>query len=106
MCAETNHGSQEGVVMNTHMGNLTIVRRSADVYAKKHGNIARVSVTAAALQKWMSEAAGNCEAPPLLTYVLSIHIHIHTFTTDRRGRCSWSQSRQREPESVPGELPT
>ena len=55
---ETNDGSQQGVVGNTTMGNLTTVKRAAEVYAIKKG-LTLEKVTSAALQTFMMETAGN-----------------------------------------------
>ena len=65
---ETNEESQQGVVGNTTMGNLTTVKRAAEVFAKKKG-MTIDKVTSAALQSFMTETSGNYDTLPTTTYV-------------------------------------
>ena len=67
VCAETNHETQEGVVVNSIMGNLTTVKRAADVYAKLK-NIDVASVTAPALLAFMLTATGSIGDIPIHNY--------------------------------------
>ena len=73
MRAETNYESQEGVVQNSVMGNLTTLKRARDVYAAKK-KVRPDKVGSAALQFFMTEATGNFHALPIPTYVFSINM--------------------------------
>ena len=66
--ADTNYGSQEGVVKNTVMANLTTIKRAVAVFAKK-SNIQVTKVTCGALQAFMMKTTGKYDARPRTTYV-------------------------------------
>ena len=60
-----------GVVSNTVMGNLTIVKRACAVFANTTPNMRADQVTSGALQLFMTGIAGNYESIPIPTYVFS-----------------------------------
>ena len=68
-----HYESQEGVVQNSVMGNLTTVKRACSVYAAKK-KVSPDKVISGALQSFMTAATGNYHALPTPTYVFSINM--------------------------------
>ena len=77
-CVETNHESQFGVVKNTCMGQLTTVKRAAQVYAANHAEIKfPADVTSAALLTFLKKTTGKFDNTHTCTYISSVQRHTH-----------------------------